>query len=258
MDKILLNQVLLFKNGSPQHSKIKKLYDKALEYQALNDCFFIESKRRDSAKIYDYSKFFEFVSDCLLDRKTINSFEEIEKILNANSRKENIEASGDSKNSITKVFGSVVIHQSGDSNPVLYKSYHEIKSTDKILAVENGETFLNIYPIMSRFGFNEFIYLGGTSNAGTREFLKDKDVVFFLDYDIAAISIYDSFKCKNKKFFKHPNIENVFNNKKLLNEKLYRKQLKNIPSNHDELGWLLELIKNNNGVIEQEIFNDTY
>jgi len=258
MNKSLLNQVLLFHNESPQHARIKKLYALALEWQNINGCFFIESKRGSRATIYDINRFFEFVSESILDGKTVTSFEEIRDILNVNSRQEAIETSGDSKNSIIKVFGSVVIYQIGNENPVLYRTYHEIKSKGKILAVENGETFLNIYPTMSKFGFNEFVYLGGMSNTATRNFLQDKEVVFFLDYDIEAIRIYDSFKCKSKKFFRHPKIEQLFGNKKIINEKLYRKQLKNMPSDHDELGWLLKLIRNHSAVLEQEVFNDTY
>lgn len=258
MNKALLNQALLFQNESPQHNKIKKLYELAIEFQNMNDCFFIESKRRERAKIHNINKFFEFISESILDGKNISSFEEIQNILNADSRQEAIETSGDSKNGITKVFGSVVIHQIANNNPVLYRSYCEIKTKGKILAVENGETFLNIYPTMSKFGFNEFVYLGGMSNTATRNFLKDKDVVFFLDYDIEAIRIYDSFQCKSKQFFKHPEVEQAFNNKKILNEALYRKQLRNMPSTHYELEWLLKLIKDNSAVLEQEIFNDTY
>lgn len=258
MDKILLKQALLFQDEMPQHSKIKKFYEMATGYQNLNNCFFIESKRRQRAKIYDNEKFFEFISEMLLDGKSISSFEEIQNILQANSRQVAIETSGDSKNSITKIFGSVVIYQISNENPVLYKSFSKIKTKGKILAVENGETFLNIYPTMSKFGFNEFVYLGGMANTATRNFLKDKEVVFFLDYDIEAIRIYDSFQCKSKEFFKHPNLEQAFCDKKITNEALYRKQLKNMPNSHKELQWLLKLIKDNNAVLEQEIFNDTY
>lgn len=258
MNKTLLNQALLFQDELPQHSKIKKLYELAISYQNMNDCFFIESKRGERAKINNFDKFFEFISESILKGKNVSSFEEMRNILNANSRKEAIETSGDSKNSITKVFGKVVIYQIGNTNPILYRTHHEIKTKSKILAVENGETFLNIYPTMSKFGFNEFVYLGGMSNSATRSFLKDKEVVFFLDYDIEAIRIYDSFKCKSKQFFKHPEVEQAFKNNKIINEKLYRKQLKNMPNNHTELEWLLKLIKDNNAVLEQEVFNDPY
>lgn len=258
MNKTLLKQALLFKDELPQHSKVKKIYELAVEFQNTNGCFFLESKRRQRAKVYDFAKFFEFISDVLLNGKSINSFEEIEDILNASTRQENIYASGDSKNSIVKVFNNVVVYQVGDENPMLYKNHLEIKPKGKILAVENGETFLNIFPTMSKFGFNEFVYLGGNSNKATRDFLKDKDVVFFLDYDIFAIHIYDSFTCKKKEFFRHPDLEKIFSNDRLCNEELYRKQLKNIPSYHDELHWLLELIKRYNKVVEQEVFNDSH
>jgi hypothetical protein len=37
---------------------------------------------------------------------------------------------------------------------------------------------------MSKFGFEQFIYLSGYPNSLTKSFLLDKNVVFFLDYDI--------------------------------------------------------------------------
>lgn len=261
LNKTLLKQALLFQKEDPQHSKIKKLYELALDFQSRNKCFFLESKRGQRATIHDIDKFFEFVSESLLNNIGVSSFGEIKTIFEAtSSREEAAKVTGDSKNSITKVFGGVVIYQKENENPVLYKNYLDINTKGRILAVENGETFLNIYPIMSKFGFNEFVYLGGFSNTATKEFLKDKDVVFFLDYDIEAIRIYDSFTCKKKEFFKHPNIEKEFQKeqKEARNEELYRKQLKNIPNEHNELNWLLELIKNNSLVVEQEVFNDTY
>jgi len=107
---------------------------------------------------------------------------------------------------------------------------------------------------MSDYGFNQFIYLGGMSNSATRDFLKDKDVTFFLDYDIEAIRIYDSFKCQQKKFFRHPKLEEYFSSTKFNNEPLYRKQLSSLPKSHDELQWLIDLIKKHSAVVEQEVF----
>jgi hypothetical protein len=122
-----------------------------------------------------------------------------------------------------------------------------------LLAVENGETFLNIYDTASKFGYDQYIYLGGMSNSATREFLKDKNVTFFLDYDIEAIRIYDSFECRSKHFFMHPEIEDYFANEKYRNEALYRKQLFALPTSHPELQWLIDLIKQHSAVIEQEV-----
>ena len=251
MNKSLLNQALKFKDNSPTFSQIEKLYKEALLYQTQNDVTFLKAKSRTKSKILDMEVFFEFISEHILDNVTVNSFDDIEKILQAKTRKENIATSGDSKNSIVRVFDNVVIYQEGNSNPILYKDITDVKPKEQILAIENGETFLNIYPLMSRFGFKEYIYLGGFSNTLTREFLKDKNVVFFLDYDIEAIRIYDSFECKSKSFFKHPDIEIYFKNN--ANQNLYLKQRAALPEKHTELQWLIELIEHHSAVVEQEI-----
>jgi len=254
MSKAMLRQALKFKNNVPTYSQVEKLYNKACKYQEYHQVLFIKAKYRGKAEILNQEKFFEFIGEEVLNNVPICSFEELEGILNASTRKESIETSGDSKNSITKVFDKTILFQHQNENPRVYKSADELSHIKTVLAVENGESFLNIYPMASKFGFENFVYLAGFSNSLTREFLKDKDVVFFLDYDLEAIRIYDSFTCKSKQFFKHPNIEKLFKNKKIRNEKLYRKQLKKeIPNNHNELQWLITLIENNSGVIEQEV-----
>ena len=251
MNKSLLRQVLKFKDNNPPHSQIKKLYQLVFEYQKSENCFFMKSKHQQKAEILDYEQFFKFVSEELLNGKKVLDFEEIENILNTSSRKENILATGDSKSNYMRVFDKVFIYQKGNNDPVLYRNIDDIKPENKILAVENGESFLNIYPIMSKFGFNEFVYLGGFSNTFTKNFLADKDVVFFLDFDIEAIRIYDSFKCKSKSFFKHPDIEIYFGDNG--NQELYLNQRHSLPEKHTELQWLIELIKKNSTVVEQEI-----
>lgn len=251
MNISLLRQALKFKYDKPTSSQVEKLYKKASSYQSENDILFITSKYRGRAEILNEKLFFDFLSDEIVKNVRVDNFEDIENILNAQTRHEHIVASGDSKNSIVRVFDKVVIFQTANNNPVLYKNHSDIKVKDRILAVENGEIFLNIYSIMSKFGFNEFVYLGGFANTSTREFLKDKDVVFFLDYDIEAIRIYDSFNCKSKSFFIHPEIENYFKNNN--NQKLYLEQRDKLPEKHAELQWLLDLINYYSAVIEQEI-----
>lgn len=252
IDKILLQQAVKFKNNIPTNAQIKKLSKIAGEYQEDNEVFFLFTKYRKSPEIIDEKLFFEFLSD--IYETDIDSFEDIEKLLqNSDSRKESIEKTGDSKSNYIRVFEKVVLFQIANNNPIVYKNCDEIKINGKILAVENGETFLNIYSIMSKFGFEQFIYLSGYPNILTKKFLENKDVVFFLDYDIEAIKIYDSINCKSKEFFKHPDIEHYFNNKKFLNTELYKKQRYKLPKSHNELQWLIKLIKDKSGVIEQEI-----
>jgi len=254
MNKSLLKQALKFQDEKTTYSKVEKLVKDIKKYQKDNDVVFIYAMYRQKVKLLDRELFFEFVSDEIVhSSNSIKSFQDIENLLNAKTRKENIELSGDSKNSIVKVFDNVVVFQDKNNHPILYKNILDIKADSKIVAVENGETFLNIYEIMSNFGYTQFIYLGGFSNTLTRDFLKDKDVLFFLDYDIEAIRIYDSFKCKKKSFFKHPKIESYFDNKSFLNVELYKKQREKLPDFHSELQWLIKLIKDKSGVIEQEI-----
>jgi len=256
MNKALLREALKFEHEKPVYSSIEKLYKRAKSYQTENDCIFIKAKYRSRATILNERLFFEFITEDILDNGLVESFEDIRKILNARSRKENIEATGDSKSSYIKVFDRVVVFQSYDNDPVLYKDIDKIKIEEKILAVENGETFLDIYSIMSKFGFNYFVYIGGFSNSLTREFLKDKNVVFYLDYDIEAIRIYDSFQCKSKSFFKHPDIEQYFEkyHKKKGNQSLFLKQRKSLPATHPELQWLIKLFEDYCIVIEHEAF----
>ena len=256
MNKTLLKQALKFKDNTPTSSHTTHFNELAKQYQIDNETFFVEIKRGKRNKVLDWEKFFLFLSEVGNDGKTISSFEDLEQLLSSTqSRKENIEKTGDSKSRYISVFDGVVIFQHGDEEPKLYKKPDEIIVDDTpILAVENGETFLHIYDTASKFGYDQFLYLGGMSNSATREFLKDKDVTFFLDYDIEAIRIYDSFQCRSKSFFKHPKLENYFSNAKYRNEELYRKQLSSLPVSHDALQWLVDLINQYSAVIEQEVF----
>ncbi len=256
MNRTLLNQALKFKNNTPTYSQTIHLNELVKKYQIENDFYFIELKLRQKSKVLDWEKFFLFLSEVGNDGKIISSFEDIERLLApTTTREENIKNRGNSKSRYISVFDGVVIFQYADEEPKLYKNPDEIILNDTpILAVENGETFLNIYDTASKFGYDQFLYLGGMSNRATREFLKDKNVTFFLDYDIEAIRIYDSFECRSKSFFKHPEIENYFANTKYQNEELYRKQLSALTTEHNELQWLIDLINQHSAVIEQEIF----
>ncbi len=256
MDKTLLRQALKFENNIPTYSQTKHFNALAKSYEKVQGKIFTYIKFGQKSKIIDWDEFFTFLSEVGNDGKNITSFEDIKQLLApTQSRKENIDNTGDSKSRYISVFDGVVIFQYGDEESKLYKNFDKIIIGDTpILAVENGETFLNIYDIASKFGYDQFLYLGGMSNSATREFLKDKEVTFFLDYDIEAIRIYDSFKCRSKSFFKHPKLENYFSNAKYRNEELYRKQLSSLPLSHDELQWLINLINQYSAVIEQEVF----
>lgn len=256
MNKSLLKQALKFKDKNPTNTQIKTLIQLVSEYQKENELYFFNIKHGQKPEITDEVEFFKFLSE--INNLIINSFDDIEfYIEDVASRKESIEKSGNSKEYYSKVFDKVVVYKRSDDNPILYSDINQISIIEnkQILAVENGESFLNIYQIMSKYGFEQFVYLSGFPNNLTKEFLKDKDVVFFLDYDIEAIRIYDSVKCKSKQFFKHPNIEKYFDNEKYLNKKLYKEQRNRLAEYHAELQWLINLINKYSGVIEQEICN---
>jgi len=256
MDKTLLRQAQKFQNNTPAFSQSKYFNELAKSYEREHAKVFTHIRFGQKSKILDWDEFFLFLSEKGNNGKTISSFEDIECLLApATTRQENIEKTGDSKSRYIKVFDNVVIFQHGDKQPKIYNDPNEISlSRSTILAVENAENFLRIYLTMTQYGFDQFVYLGGMSNRATREFLKDKNVTFFLDYDIEAIRIYDSFECRSKSFFKHSELEKYFSNTKYQNETLYRKQLSSLPSSHYELQWLIDLISKHTAVIEQEIF----
>lgn len=258
MNKVVLAQALKFKNSTPSNTQIKILTEEIKKYQNENELYFFNVKHREKPEILNEIEFFKFLSD--MNSLKIESFSDIEFLLEKPiSRKESIEKTGDSKNYFVKVFDKAILFQIKDENPILYKNSKDISfdKNKKILAVENGEAFLNIFNTMSKFGFEQFLYLSGYPNILTQEFLLDKDVVLFLDYDIEAIKIYDSIKCKSKEFFKFPDIEKYFENSTLLNQKLYLKQRAYLEDNHIKLQWLIDLIKKHSGVLEQEIFIET-
>lgn len=210
MNRVLLAQALRFKDQTPNNKQIEALFKSVRDYQESNELFFLDVKYGQRPKIIDRELFFEFLTyECGL---TIDSFEDIESLLEESaSRKESIKKSGNSKSSYHKVFDKALLFQQGESHPKLYIEHRQIVVEGEILAVENAETFLNIYPIMARFGFKNFLYLGGFPNKLTQEFIANKELVCFLDYDIEAIRIYDSILCK-KSHFSNIQILNTISN----------------------------------------------
>jgi len=255
MDKTLLRQALKFQD-TPTFSQTKYFNELVKAHEKENAKVFTHIRFGQKSKILDWDEFFLFLSEKGNNGKTISSFEDIGSLLApTTTRQENIENTGDSKSRYISVFDGAVIFQYGDDQPKIYTNPNEIfLKNSRILVVENAESYLRIFSTIVKYGFDQFIYLGGMSNSATREFLKDKDVTFFLDYDIEAIRIYDSFECRSKSFFKHPELENYFSNIKYQNEALYRKQLSSLPEFHTELQWLIDLIGKYSAVIEQEVF----
>ena len=180
MNKIVLSQALKFKDNIPSNNQIKILIEEIKKYQKDNELYFFDTKHRQKPEILNEKDFFKFLSD--INELKINNFEDIEFLLEESiSRKESIKKTGDSKKYYAKVFDKVILFQIKDEKPILYKNLEDINfdKNKKILAVENGETFLNIFNTMSKFGFEQFIYLSGYPNSLTKSFLLDKNVVFF-------------------------------------------------------------------------------
>jgi len=95
------------------------------------------------------------------------------------------------------------------------------------VAIENGETFLNIEKYTSYFKEQYFVYISGYSNSLTREFLSLK-------------------------------IESYFLNKKYHNVELYKKQRARYKKEYSKESMpIINLIKKYNTVVEQEIIYET-
>jgi len=170
----------------------------------------------------------------------------------ADSKKEAIEKNKNSKKGSLHTTKNLIIHRKKYQKPMLY--YKEFPKTSKnIVVVENFESFLKIN--FDLFDEEDFIYLGGFSNSFVREFLRDKEVLFFVDFDFFGIEIYNSIDCKSKKFFVPDNLE------KLLKEKgsveLYKKQLfkRDTLKLDDNTKGVSKLINKYSKCLEQEVLD---
>ena len=254
MNKKLLRQALLFESNTSVYSSVKELCALALKYQSENEVHFLQAKRGQKAFIKNESEFFRFLS--YTQDIHVESFVDITNILNATTRSENIKFSGDSKTNIVKIFDAVVVVKKKGEIAKLYQSCDlgELEAIEHFLAIENGETFLNIEQFAENFSEVYFVYLAGYANTLTREFLKTKEVNFFLDFDIEGMNIYESFECKSKHFHMPWHVENFFSDKRYNNVELYKKQRARLKSEYSqELNQLKELIQKYNTVVEQEI-----
>ncbi len=255
INKKLLKQVLRFEKTQPVFSIVRDLNEMIVKYQEENSCYFFSAKRGQKASVIDQKLFFEFISSELLNGKKVRCFDDVKKIVHADTREDNIKYSGDSKTNYVRVFDNVVVlKKAGEVAQLLQsKDLQKLEKVEGFVAVENGESFLNIETIADKFKYKHFIYLGGTTNSLTREFLKDKRVEFFLDFDIASLNIYESFTCKEKSYFIPEDLESFFCEHP--NTKLYKNQLSVLKENYsDDLSSLVHLIKKYNTVVEQEVY----
>ena len=259
MNKKIIKQALLFKEGNPTYSKIKELHREVLEYQQENEVYFLEAKRGEKSFIKNEEEFFRFLSQMIGTQ--VCTFAELEKTLNAESRSENIKNSGDSKSNFIKIFDQVVIVKKKGEVSRLYKKdeLHELVDVSSFVAVENGETFLNIDKYAKYFQAEYFVYLSGYATTLTRNFLYSKEVEFYLDYDIEGMNIYESFECRSKTLHIPQNIELYFQGDKYHNIELYKKQRNRFRISYSqEASVIIELIKKYTTVVEQEIIYEAY
>jgi len=256
-NKTILKQALLFKNETlPTYSRIKQLYEKVISYQTLNNCAIISAKPRHEAKILDTQLFFDFIDE-LVENKTIKNFNDLEEYLSSSStRLESINHQGDSKSYYAKVFNKTLLFKHATEVAKLYtqENIQELKEINHIVVIENAESFLNIHLNSYDFPYENFIYLGGQANTLTREFLKNKTLLFFIDFDIVSMNIYEDFACYQKKLFIPHNLEEEYFMKKRVNQTLYKKQRVQLRNNYgDEASKVIDLIKHYHAVVEQEV-----
>ena len=256
-NKTILKQALLFNNnGSPTYSKIKQLYEKAIDYQMLNSCAFLSAKPRQEAKILDVELFFNFIDE-LVENKTINNFNDLEEYLSASTtRLESIQNQGDSKNYYAKVFNKTLLFKKRTSVAKLYteENIGELQDVEKIVVIENAESFLNIDHNRYDFPYENFIYLGGHANSLTRAFLQDKTLLFFIDFDIVSMNMYEDFVCKTKELFIPSDLEERYFRGDRSNKALYKKQRGKLRENYKEEALeVISLIKRYHAVVEQEV-----
>lgn len=259
MNKKILKQALLFENEAPVYSKVKELCEAAATYLQEGNIYFLQAKRREKVLIKDEAEFFSFLSQT--QDIYVESFLDISQILNATSRAQNILFSGDSKTNFVRVFDDVLVVKKRGELAKLYQrcDLGELEAVENFLVIENGETFLNIQKFCEYFKEEYFLYLAGYANTLTREFLKTKEVNFFLDFDIEGMNIYESFECKAKHFHMPNNIESFFLDKRTHNVALYKQQRARLKSEYcQELQPLVKLIKKYNTVVEQEIVYETH
>jgi hypothetical protein len=200
------------------------------------------------AKILNKKFFDEFVFDFL----NINSWDDFEKKIK--SKKESIQIYNNSKRkNIHTDRKTIVFRKRGKRAEIYYKEFPKINN-DKIVAVENYESFLSID--FSLFNRDYFVLLDGFPSKIVQKFLKDKDVLFFVDFDFYGIEIFNSTECKEKAFFWPENLEELIKNKG--SRELYKKQRfkkEHIKSIDKNVNYLLNLIDKYSKCLEQEILD---
>ena len=230
------------KNGYVESAKDRKDFLKIVKEYLLN-----EDK--------EYFLFFDKKEVKYLNEKLFNEFVEwyLESLtIKASSKKEAVIKNQNSKKGSLHTTENLIIHRKKNQKPIIY--FNEFLNTkNKIVAVENFESFLKID--FSLFKEDDFIYLGGFGNRFVREFLKDKDVLFFVDFDFFGIEIYNSIECKNKEFFIPENLEELIKNygsNELYKNQVFKKKHLKTDANTKKV---YDLISRYSKCLEQEILD---
>jgi len=239
--KTFLLQAFKLKEEVP-YSKVKYFIER---YQN-SDNIFLDARRGKKVKVLNEEFLFEFIrQESGFD---IYSFEDIENILNASTREENIKYTKDSKNTSISPFHKTMLIKQNNKICLYQDTSLNIK---KLVAIENAETFLNIQ------GDETFLYLSGNPNKLIREFIKDKEVKFFIDLDIISLNMYENIECKSKTLFVPSDFDELL--EKYGNQDLYLKQRRFLKDKYTLTQKLIDKIARCNKVLEQEVIKyDSY
>jgi len=235
--KMILNDEKILKKDRKDFEKILK------DYRNLNDKSLFFIFRDYKGHIIDKKEFENFVFNFL----NIKNWDDFYKT--PSSQKECVEIYNDSKRENLHTSNRIIIYRKKYQLPIILKDYPKTK---KVVLVENFDTFIDLP--FELFDEEDFIYLNGFSNKKVREFIKNKEILFFGDFDFFGINIFDSLECLKKEYFIPYNLEGLFkiygNQKLYLNQKPYAKRIDNKNANY-----IFDLCEKYCKCLEQNILN---
>jgi len=200
-----------------------------------------------NVKILDKKVFEKFV----FWKLNIKSWEDFEK--EVKSKKESIEVYNNSKRkNIHTDENTIIFRKKNKRAEIFYKEFPQ--NIKRVVAVENYESFLKVD--FSLFEEENFLLLDGFANSLTQEFLKDKEVLFFVDFDFFGIEIFNNIKCKSKELFLPENLESLlikYGNRDLYKNQLFKRENLNLENKNAK--HLYNLINQHSKCLEQEILN---
>ena len=250
----LLKQALKLRDN-PTFGSVKSLMSLAREYQAETNDYFVCGGRGERVQLLDETAFFRFLSETV--QMSLESFEAIERALEAQSRAENIAATGDSKSSAVAPFAKTLLLRRVGELPALYREPDLKRLADirRVVAVENAESFLDFETLDRYFKPQAFVYLGGQPNGLTREFLSSREVLFFIDWDIVSLNFYDDFACEAKSLYVPENFDRLL--ERYGNGPLFLKQRYALRESYSpETAPIARKLEARAKVLEQEIWHD--